>query len=521
LLQGDVTRFIVERAILEPGGTSERKLLAAAGEGIRGNFKEAREAIEQHCGPLASLESQSRYQWIRPRIEGAITGGKLGSTWTDWLDQLLTGRWTGLLLFALLMLGVFQLVFTVSKPLMEVCESAQGWISEQIVAVLPQGVLQSLLVNGVIAGVGSVLIFVPQIAFLFLVIGILEDCGYMARAAFLSDRLMSIFGLSGKSFLPLFSSFGCAVPGIMAARVIENRWERIVTILIAPLMSCSARLPVYVLLIAAMVPATTVVGGWIQLQALVLFSMYLVGVLVALPTAWVMRRLFFAGESAPFILELPEYKVPDYRVVLGRVVDSVRDFVTNAGTFIFAATILIWAAAYWPGDHSQAEALQRQLGALEDQDSPEGIVLAESLHREESKLIENSYLGRLGKSIEPIVRPMGWDWKLGVGALASFPAREVIVATLGTIYSLGGDVDEEHPGLIEALRSARWPDGRPVYTTAVALSVMVFFALCAQCASTLAIMRRETQSYRWPIFSFIYMTTLAYVAAIATYQLAS
>jgi ferrous iron transport protein B len=381
------------------------------------------------------------------------------------------------------------------------------------------GILRSLIVDGIIAGVGGVLIFVPQIALLFLFLALLEDCGYMARAAFLVDRVMSFFGLSGKSFLPLMSSFACAVPGVMAARVIENPRDRLATIFVAPFMSCSARLPVYLLLITAFVPATHILGGWVSLSGLVLLAMYMVGVLVAIPTAWLLKRTLLRGEAAPLVLELPEYKWPDPRVVAVRVYDASKAFVIRAGTLIFSASILIWAAGYLPGDHARQHELQGLIESADEASEPQVAIWTAELQSESGKLLENSLLGRLGHAIEPVVKPLGWDWRIGVGAIASFPAREVIIATLGTVYSLGGDVDEEDEGLIDALRSSTWPDGTPVYNVPVALSIMVFFALCAQCVSTLLVMKRETNSWRWPLFSFVYMTALAYIGALLTYQI--
>jgi ferrous iron transport protein B len=330
---------------------------------------------------------------------------------------------------------------------------------------------------------------------------------------------MTKLGLSGKSFLPLMSSFACAVPGIMATRTIENTRDRMVTILVAPLMSCSARLPVYVLLIYTFVPPVAWLGGWIGLQGSVLFGMHLLGALVAIPVAWFLKRTFFSGETPAFVMELPSYKLPSPRVVFFRVAERGQAFVTRAGSLIFLTAVLVWAAGYFPGDHSTVHQLERR---MEAGGSQEQVIALETQQRQLNKeLIENSYLGRAGKTIEPLVRPLGWDWKIGVGAIASFPAREVIIATLGTIYALGGDVDEGDAGLQAAMRQSTHSDGRPVYSLAVALSIMVFFALCAQCGATLMVIRRETNSWRWPVFTFVYMTSLAYIAALLTYQLGS
>lgn len=307
-----------------------------------------------------------------------------------------------------------------------------------------------------------------------------------------------------------------------------------VTILVAPLMSCSARLPVYMLLTTAFVPPRAYLGGWVELPEIVLFVMYLVGIFVAIPVAWLLRKTFFKGETPPFVMELPSYKWPSFRIVAARVYDRSKAFVIRAGTLIFATTVLVWAAGYFPADHTELHQLESQIENTEiriaqlerqnDQDeaklaSAELSDLLEKQNQLSSGLIEASILGKVGHAIEPAVEPLGWDWKIGVGVIASFPAREVIIATLGTIYSLGGDVGEDDPGLMEQLRAAKHEDGTPVFNLAVACSIMVFFALCAQCAATLMVIRRETNSWRWPIFTFGYMTALAYIGALITYQI--
>ncbi len=513
-------RYLLERALLDAGGEAEQWVVGKVGDTARPAIVAARAQLTEQIGEPNDVECESRYAWSREMLDGVIDEvGNSSHFITDRLDSVLTHRVFGLLIFAAMMLLIFQCIYAWSGIPMTGIEAAQGWITGLIESVMSPGVLRSLLVDGVIAGVGGVLIFLPQIALLFLFLAILEDCGYMARAAFLVDRVMLLFGLSGKSFLPLMSSFACAVPGVMATRVIENPRDRLVTIFVAPFMSCSARLPVYLLLITAFVPATKVLGGWISLSGLVLLAMYLVGVFVAIPTAWLLKKTLLRGESAPLVLELPEYKMPDWQVIGLRVYEACKAFVIRAGTLIFAASIVIWAAGYLPGDHRRQQELQAMIESATDADSTELAAWNGELQMESAHLLEHSLLGRLGKAIEPAVKPLGWDWRIGVGAIASFPAREVIIATLGTVYSLGGDVDEEDSGLMDALRSSTWPDGRPVYNLPVALSIMVFFALCAQCVSTLLVMKRETNSWRWPIFSFVYMTTLAYLGAMLVYQI--
>ncbi|MFM7845790.1 MAG: nucleoside recognition domain-containing protein, partial [Planctomycetota bacterium] len=428
----------------------------------------------------------------------------------------------------------------------------KGGLSQWVESVVAPGPLQSLLVNGVIEGVGGVLVFLPQIFTLFFFIAILEDCGYMARAAYLMDRLMSRVGLSGRSFIPLLSSFACAIPGIMSTRVIENPRDRLVTILVAPLMSCSARLPVYLLMINAFFPDQRYLGGVITLRALLILAMYALGIVVAILVALLLKRTILHGVTPPFVMELPSYKLPGIGIVLYRMLDRGWAFIQRAGTLILAVSILVWAAAYFPRSPQaldpavveRPEKLALELAQLEQKlaEAPTTSAEREELERQlaavqideqaarnrlEGAYLQASYLGQLGTRLEPLVRPLGWDWRIGCAALASFPAREVVVATLGVIYNLGSETDAESESLQNQLRSATWdarsgkPADQKVFSIPVALSIMVFFALCAQCVSTLAVIRRETNSWRWPIFTFVYMTGLAYVAALVVYQVGS
>ncbi len=390
------------------------------------------------------------------------------------------------------------------------------------------------MADGIFGGVGGVLAFLPQILILFVFIAMLEDCGYLARAACLMDRLMSRIGLSGKSFIPLLSSFACAIPGIMSARVIENERDRLTTILVAPLMTCSARLQVYALLIAAFVPARAFCGGLVRLQGLTLAAMYALGILMAVAVALLLKRTILRGDAPPFVMELPSYKVPSLRTIFFRVVERGVVFLRCAGTLILAVSIVTWALLYYPHDarvveasfRPQVEALGVRLAALAPGDPQRKAIaarLADLDHQIAGAYQRQSWLGRAGHRIEPVFKPLGWDWRISSAVLASFPAREIVVATLGVIYNLGKDVDTEsregRNQLSSRLQAATW-DGtdRPVFSLPVAFSIMVFFALCAQCAATLAVIRRETNSWRWPLFTFAYMTTLAYVGALLTYQ---
>jgi ferrous iron transport protein B len=521
-----VPRYLLERVLLDPNGHIETWLASTQSAGFSERLIQARERLAQTGFRVPAAEAKARYAAIRDIVAGVVVHApRAPVTLSDRIDRVVTQRVSGLVIFATIMFVIFQSIYYWAEPLMKSIQTGEGWIKSGVEALIGPGALRSLLVDGVVSGVGGVLVFLPQIVFLFLFVAVLEDCGYMARAAFLMDRLMSRLGLSGKSFIPLMSSFACAIPGVMATRVIENRRDRMVTILIAPLMSCSARLPVYLLLIWAFVPAVTYLGGWVSLQALVLFAMSSLGALVAVPCAWLLKKTFFRGETPPFVMELPSYKLPSPRVVLHRAYDRGKAFVTRAGTLIFATSIAVWAAGYFPADHTERDAVIRQIEAARaaptDDEAQQAEIARLTERRDQlgSRLIEQSFLGRVGHAIEPAVRPLGWDWRIGVGAIASFPAREVIIATLGTIYSLGNEVEGDDKGLIASLQNATDDQGRKVYSLPVALSIMVFFALCAQCAGTLMTIKRETNRWIWPVFTFVYMTTLAYVAALLTYQI--
>jgi ferrous iron transport protein B len=532
---GTLPRYLVERLLLDTSGYLVDHFLPADHATIRGEFQAARDRLKKQGHPVPAVEAMARYGWVGKLLEGVIRReDKPRETTTDRIDRILTDRILGTLVFAALMIVVFQAVFTWAGPLMETIDAGVGAVAEFVNARMDDGALRSLLVDGIIGGVGGVVIFLPQILILFLFIGILEDCGYMARAAYLMDKLMVHVGLSGKSFIPLLSSFACAIPGVMATRVIENRRDRLATMMIAPLMSCSARLPVYTLLIAAFIPATTLLGI-VSLQGFVMFAMYLVGIVTAVAVAFTLKRTILRGPTPPFVLELPTYKMPSVRTVLYRMIDRGWAFLKNAGTLIVAVSIITWALLYYPHDAATVEApyaAQREAIEARFAAAPEGsaerIVAEGELADLEAHIAgayqRQSYLGRMGHAIEPFVRPLGWDWRVGAAAIASFPAREVVVATLGILYDVGEVDTEEEEGqtrLSQALADARWEGtDRPVFGIPTALSLMVFFALCAQCAATLAIIKRETNSWRWPIFTFAYMTGLAYVAALVTYQVA-
>jgi ferrous iron transport protein B len=521
-------RFLVERLLLDSGGYLERELSNGSAAEAEGKFRAARESIAAAGYPTPAVEAIARYDWVARTLDGIVQRpGEYRATMSDRIDSVLTHKIWGTLIFIAAMAVLFSSIFILAVPLMDAIDGAVSGLAEAVETRMSEGALRSLVVDGVIGGVGAVVVFLPQILILFLFISVLEDCGYMARAAFLMDRLMAGVGLSGKSFIPLLSSFACAIPGIMATRVIESRRDRLTTILIAPLMSCSARLPVYVILIGAFVPAQYYLGGLVGLQGLVLLLMYAIGVFVAIGVAWLLKKSLLRGARPPFVLELPSYKIPSIRTVTWRMAERGWAFLARAGTVIFAVTIVIWALAYYPRSEARVSAeiaarravLASDPAALTEFNNPDHLEhLAASLHQ------RYSFLGRAGQWIEPAVRPLGWDWRIGAAAIASFPAREVVMGVLGVIYELGPDVDLGAAGdqnrLQEQLRAAQWDDtGEPVYNLPVALSIMVFFALCAQCAATLAVIRRETNSWRWPAFTFVYMTALAYAGALLTYQI--
>lgn len=542
--------FLVDRLLLDVGGYVESYFEHHTHNGLMDELNQARSRLKAADCAVPAMEARLRYAWAGKLLQGVVqqpTSHR--ETVSDKIDSWLTHRVFGFVFFFLLMFFVFQSVFTWAGPTMEMIEEGQIYVSGVVESIISPGPLRSLVVDGVIAGVGGVLIFLPQIVILYFFIAVLEDSGYMARAAFIMDRLMRSLGLSGKSFIPLMSSFACAVPGIMATRVIESRHERLTTILVAPLMSCSARWPVYTLFIAAFIPNIvyfSIAGSpVVTLQGVVLFGMSSIGALIAIPVAWFLKRVCFQGDVAPFVMELPGYKWPSPRNVILRVYRRAKSFVVKAGTLIFAASIVVWAAGYFPGDHSEQFQIQTQIedneasleklkiqiatiskedgAALKELENQQTLLngeqsaLYEKQNQVSSQLIESSLLGMSGHWIEPVVKPLGWDWKIGVGVIASFPAREVIISTLGTIYSLGGD-NEDEDNLIGSIRAATWPDGRKVFNVPVAISIMVFFALCAQCAATLMVIRRETNSWFWPVVSFTYMTALAYLGAFVAYQ---
>ncbi len=435
------------------------------------------------------------------------------ANFSEKIDGILTHKFFGLVILVAILLLVFQTIFSWAALPMDLLDKGFGAFGSFIGSQMPDGILKDLFVDGIIAGVGGILIFLPQILLLFLFISILEDTGYMARAAFLLDKLMSRVGLHGKAFLPLMSSFACAIPGIMATRTIENRRDRLATILIAPFMSCSARLPVYALMIAAFFAGQTVFG-FISLGAVLMLAMYALGIFVAVIAAFILKKTILKSPPPPFVMELPPYRLPNLRTVLQNMFTRAWLFIKRAGTVILAISIILWALMYFPRG---AEVPGSELGVRsEKSQTKDGEPKTDDPFV--SQQLENSFAGMLGRTIEPAIAPLGFDWKIGVAIIASFAAREVLVSTLSIIYNVGADADETSPTLIKAIQSAKKADGTPVWTPLTALSLMVFFVLAMQCMSTLAVVRRETNSWAWVIFMFTYMTVIAYFASLLTFQ---
>jgi len=470
----------------------------------------ARMRLENHGIDWRGAPIEWRYARVA-EIQQAATAelAPPGETFSDKLDRILTHKIWGALIFIGLMTLMFQSIFTFAKIPMDALQAIVDWAGVGVGKLVPPGDLNDLFVNGVIAGVGAVTVFLPQILLLFLFIGFLEDTGYMARAAFLMDRLMSKVGLHGKSFIPMLSSYACAIPGIMATRTIETPKDRLVTILVAPLMSCSARLPVYTLLIAACIPDVKVLG-FLKLQGFTMLAMYLLGTVVALLMAWLFKKTLLRGETPMLIMELPPYKMPLLKIVLRHMWDRSRLFLRRAGTVILGVNIILWFLATYP--KTGVESLNRSTVESGRPPMTETQLAGERLR--------DSFAGRMGHCIEPLIKPIGFDWKIGIGIISSFAAREVFVSTMSTVYNVGG-ADESEPGrkaLAQTLRMQTRPDGSPLYTPLLAVTLMVFYVFALQCASTVAVVRRETNSWKWPLFQWLYMGVLAWVLAFLTWH---
>ena len=465
-------------------------------------------------------EIAGRYAWVDATVTACVHPGALRITNSERIDRVLLHPIFGFATFALIMAGLFITLFTLATPIMDWCQGGVTALGAWLTGSMEAGDLKSLLNDGLFAGVGGVIVFVPQIALLFLFLALLEDSGYLARAAFLMDRVLHRVGLHGKSFIPLLSSFACAIPGILSARTIDAPRERIATILVAPLMSCSARLPVYALAIAAFF------GHWSAwAQGLLMLGLYVLGIVVAFLLSWVAMKIRGRQGSSPLLLELPAYKVPQPSLVLTQVWHGTSAFLTRAGTIILALSIGIWAITTYPKPSSEDTA-QAEARFETTWKAPEGVPAAEAAtHRQEAQDrylaqagLEHSIAGRLGHALEPVIAPLGYDWKIGVGLVGAFAAREVFVSTLGIVYAVG-DPGDDTSDLQAAIRADRHPDGTPVWTMATAASLLVWFVLAMQCMSTTAVVRRETGSWGWAIGQMVGLNVIAWLAAFAVYQI--
>lgn len=551
-IQPQHTRMEVLRALAEDEALNTWRSLAPGFvrriEELRGEFSE-RGIAWKHA------EVSGRYAWLGPIANVAVRRVSEPATLTDRIDAVLTHRILGPLFFLFILVAIFQAVFSWATPAMDLIEMGIAALADGVRMIIPPGWWTDLLADGVITGVGNIVIFFPQILLLFFFLGLMEDTGYMARTSFIMDRIMRRVGLSGGSVLPLLSSYACAIPGIMAARTLDSERDRLITIMVAPLMSCSARLPVYTLFIAAFIPAGTLLGVF-GYQGLVMFSMYMMGTVMAFVAAAILKRLVFKGSQSYFVMELPPYRRPRLRQIFWRMIQRSKVFAVRAGKIILACSIVLWFLASFPdvdtetqttpieteaeaqrtAQYAVAQALipETDVSTLMDSTASSDSILvqAQSIIRQaerdyaaamdradivrQSAQIQGSAVGYLGRILEPVMQPLGFDWKISAGLVSAFAAREVIISTLGIIYSVGDA--EEGVALRDAIKADRYPDGRPVFTPLVAVSLLVFFVFALQCMSTLAIARRETNSWRWPIVMWLYMTGLAYLASLFVYQ---
>jgi ferrous iron transport protein B len=500
-------------------------MLSLGDDSLVGVPKAAREAtnriharaVEQGRNPDLEI-IRARYAWLDAAVVEACSVRVPDVPFSERVDRVLTHPIGGLLVFAVVMFSIFEALFAGAEPFMGAIEALTGFLQAQATALLPDGVFQDLVVQGIIAGVGNVIVFAPQILMLFLFIGFLEDTGYLARVAFVIDRPMKSVGLHGKAFVPLLSGFACAVPAVMATRTIERRRDRLVTMLALPLMSCSARLPIFILVVGTVFAGESV--GWFSAGAVALFSMYTLSVLVTLAAAAVIRRTVLPGPTPTFVLEMPPYRWPSARILWINAWRRLRIFLVDAGTIILAMTIVLWAFLSFPkSDELAAQySLERERVerlALPDTQREAALRLLDG--QEAREQLAQSLGGRFGHAIEPVLRPIGFDWQIGVGIIGAFAAREVFVSTLGVVFGIG-EADEENKPLRQALQDARHADGTPVMTPLSGVSLMVFFLLACQCMSTIAVVKRESGSWKWPVFLFTYMTVLAYAASLLVYQ---
>jgi len=478
-------------------------------------IEELEQEFSFHSQKAQATETIARYNFINDLLYDTVKKNETAQeeNISNRIDKVLTHRVFGFIIFFAILLFIFQSIFAWSAYPMELIGDFFVWVQTSLHRILPTGPLVNLVVDGVLGGLSGVMVFIPQIAILFGFISILEDTGYMSRVTFMMDRLMRKVGLNGKSVVPLIGGFACAVPSIMSTRTIENWKDRMITIMVTPLVTCSARLPIYTLLIALVVPNRNI--WWIfNLQGLVLTGMYLFSLVSAITVAFVMKLLLKARERGYFIMELPVYRMPRWKNVGQDMYNRAKAFVLQAGKVIVAVSVILWVlASYGPGDRFEQIEQKYKKPQYAQHMSPDDIH-----HAVASEKLENSYAGVLGHTIEPVIKPLGFDWKIGIALITSFAAREVFVGTMATIYSVDGDA-EKIESVQQKMHTAKNPNGQPVFTVAVAFSLMMFYAFAMQCASTIAVVYRETKNWRWPASQFIYMTGLAYIVSFITYHL--
>lgn len=474
-----------------------------------------------HLLPMDDLENQSieaetRYSKIRKIIEKVIPEKEtLDDSKSNRIDRILVHPILGYLIFTFVLFVLFQFIYVFAALPMDLIDGSFATLSSWLHESLPTGYFFDLITQGIIPGIGGVVVFIPQIALLFLFLSILEESGYLARVVFIMDRLMRPLGLNGKSVVPLLSSVACAIPGIMAARTISSKKERLITILVAPLMSCSARIPVYTLLIALVIPSK-MIFGFINLQGLVLFALYALGLVSALIMSVVMNMFLKTKEKSFLLLEMPSYKMPRWGNISLNVLEKVKVFVFEAGKVILAISILLWfLATFGPSNRMDTAVIK-----LKKEASFVNLPVEKQQHRIASEKLANSYIGIIGKGIEPIIRPLGYDWKIGISLITSFAAREVFVGSLATIYAVNDD-GGENKTLLDRLKAEEHADGTKVYSLATGVSLMVFYVYAMQCMATLAVVKRETKTWQWPIFQILFMGALAYLGSLIVFNLFS
>lgn len=477
---------------------------------------EIRTRFQFFPGKFQGAETIHRYSFIQDLLNEITLHKDIDASWkkhSNTLDRILTHKAWGYVIFFLILFLIFQSIFAWATAPMDLIDTVFASLSTYVKEIFPAGPLTNLLADGIIPGIGGIVIFVPQIAILFAFISILEESGYMARVVFLMDKVMRKFGLNGKSVVPLMSGVACAIPAIMATRTIDNWKERTITILVTPLMSCSARLPVFTILIALIIPERTV-GGFFNLQGLALMGLYVLGFVAALASAYVMKLLINLKERSYLIMELPPYRIPKWSNVGYTLVEKTKAFVFEAGKIIMAISIILWVlASYGPSDEmerARETVMQEYSGKLSEQEIEDRIAAYQ---------LEHSYAGMIGKAIEPLIKPLGYDWKIGIALITSFAAREVFVGTMATIYSIGSVGGDDEATIKSKLKSEINPDtGGPRFTFAVGLSLLIFYTFAMQCMSTLAVVYRETKGWKWPLIQLTYMTLLAYLSALLIYQ---